>query len=61
MDQRQDDPMHAPCLPEHDGGETSAEPIEDSIWRGGAAMVAPGCFFDLGRVDEAVDPQWRTI
>lgn len=41
--------------------EAPAEPIDDSFWLGGEAMVAPGCFFDLPAEHEIADPVWLTI
>ncbi len=41
--------------------EPHAEPIDDSFWLGGEAMVAPGCFFDLCAEPENADPLWLAI
>lgn len=38
MDHHLDASLHAQCVPKHHGSNRSAEPLEDSVWRGGEAV-----------------------
>ncbi len=61
MNHRHDETTRTPLARTDARVEPLAEPVDDLIWRGGEAMVASGCFFDLHGGREHADPQWLVI
>ena len=66
MNRRPDGTSCTPFTRANTGSDPVAVTIDDSIWLGGEAMVAPGGFFDLHASDWVpdngnVDPCWLAI